>query len=76
VVPTAAVFINPETQKHYVFTIGSDSKSHRRTIEIGIRDAAEVEVLAGLEEGTTVITSGGYALSDGLPMRVTPSGDW
>jgi len=73
VIPASAVFINPETQKHYVFTIGPDSKSHRQIVEVGIRDASGVEVLADLAEGTMVITSGGYALSDGLPVRVAAS---
>jgi multidrug efflux pump subunit AcrA (membrane-fusion protein) len=75
VVPASAVFINPETQKHYVFTIGPDGKSHRQAVEVGIRDASDVEVLSGLAERTRVITSGGYALSDGLRVRVAASGD-
>lgn len=74
VIPAASIFINPETQSYYVFTIGADNKCHRRTIEVGIRDASNVEVLAGLAEGATVITSGGYALADGLPVRLASPG--
>jgi RND family efflux transporter MFP subunit len=69
-IPAGAVFVNPENQTHYVFTVGADRKAHRQTIEVGIQQPSEVEILDGLRAGTMVITSGGYALSDGLRVRI------
>lgn len=69
VIPIAALFVNPETHMNYAFVVGKDRQAHRRPIEIGIRDQARAQVLGGLGAGETVITSGGYALSDGLTVR-------
>jgi cobalt-zinc-cadmium efflux system membrane fusion protein len=66
VVPVAALFVNPETQADYVFVFGSDGRAHRRPVAIGIRDRQQAEIRSGLNSGEVVITSGGYALSDGL----------
>jgi len=40
-------------------------------VATGIRTPAEVQVTQGLKPGDLVITSGGYALSDGLEVRAT-----
>ena len=40
------------------YVLGEDRVARRRAIEIGARSLAAVEVLAGLEEGETVIVSG------------------
>jgi multidrug efflux pump subunit AcrA (membrane-fusion protein) len=69
VVPATSLFTNPETHVDYVFVFGSDGRAHRRPVTIGIRDPQRVEVLHGLSSGESVITSGGYALSDGLAVR-------
>jgi multidrug efflux pump subunit AcrA (membrane-fusion protein) len=71
VIPVAALFINPETRTNYVFVVGKDGRAHRRRIAIGIRDQTRAQALSGLDAGETVITSGGYALADGLTVRTT-----
>jgi multidrug efflux pump subunit AcrA (membrane-fusion protein) len=68
-IPLAAIFVNPESHTDYVFVAGRDGRAHRRTVVIGIRDRKLAEVTSGLREGETVITSGGYALADGLTVR-------
>lgn len=66
VIPEAAVFEDAERGGSYVFVAGRDGRAHRRAVTIGIRSPPRVEVTAGLAPGQRVITSGGYALSDGL----------
>lgn len=69
VIPATAVFEDPEQNSYHVFVVGADHKAHRTTIKIGLRNAQRAEVTAGLAAGQRVITSGGYALSDGLMVR-------
>ncbi|MGH7985684.1 MAG: efflux RND transporter periplasmic adaptor subunit [Candidatus Binataceae bacterium] len=70
VIPEAALFQDSATNQFYVFVAGADGLAHRRTITLGIRNQREAQVTAGLKRGEIVITSGGYALSDGLRVRV------
>jgi pyruvate/2-oxoglutarate dehydrogenase complex dihydrolipoamide acyltransferase (E2) component len=74
VIPAAALFEDAERHNSYVFTVGADSRAHRTVVRTGIRNPSEVQVTQGLKPGDLVITSGGYALSDGLEVRasVTP----
>jgi multidrug efflux pump subunit AcrA (membrane-fusion protein) len=74
VIPAAALFEDAERHNSYVFTVGADSRAHRTVVATGIRNPSEVQVTQGLKPGDLVITSGGYALSDGLEVRasVTP----
>jgi len=69
VIPRAALFVNPADDTNYVFVAGADGRAHRRVIVTGLREATRVQVLRGLGAGELVITSGGYALSDGLAVR-------
>ncbi len=70
VIPAPALFQNAANDSFYVFVAGPDGKAHRTTITIGIRNLKEVQVTSGLRPGQLVITSGGYALSDGLAVKV------
>jgi multidrug efflux pump subunit AcrA (membrane-fusion protein) len=69
VIPAAALFQDAVHNTYYVFTVGPDGRAHRAAVVPGIRGATEVQVTQGLKAGDTVITSGGYALSDGLRVR-------
>ncbi|MCL5044091.1 MAG: efflux RND transporter periplasmic adaptor subunit [Deltaproteobacteria bacterium] len=70
VVPVAALFQDAASGGYYVFTVGADGRAHRASVRVGMRSGALVQVLDGLKAGETVITSGGYALSDGLRVWV------
>jgi multidrug efflux pump subunit AcrA (membrane-fusion protein) len=74
VIPAAALFQDAEHNNFYVFTVGADGRAHRTIVVTGIHASNEVQVTQGLKPGELVITSGGYALSDGLRVRasVTP----
>jgi multidrug efflux pump subunit AcrA (membrane-fusion protein) len=75
VAPAAALFQDAEHNNSYVFTVGADNRAHRTIVVTGIRTPAEVQITRGLGPADLVITSGGYALSDGLEVRptVTPA---
>ena len=70
VIPSAALFQDPGADKYHVFVIGADDRAHRTQVTLGLRDPERVQVIAGVKAGEEVVTSGGYALSDGLEVRV------
>lgn len=70
VVPAAALFQDQGADHYHVFVIGADGRAHRTDIKVGLRDRDLVQVTAGIKAGDVVVTSGGYALSDGLGVRV------
>jgi multidrug efflux pump subunit AcrA (membrane-fusion protein) len=70
VVPVAALFQDQGVDRYHVFVIGQDGKAHRTDIKVGLRDQDHVQVTEGIKAGDLVVTSGGYALSDGLGVRV------
>jgi multidrug efflux pump subunit AcrA (membrane-fusion protein) len=70
-IASAALFENAADNTFYVFVAGADGKAHRTAVTLGIRNPAEVQITSGLKPGQLVITSGGYALSDGLKVKVT-----
>jgi RND family efflux transporter MFP subunit len=71
VIPAAALFEDAANDTFYVFVARPDGKAHRTRVKPGIRDPNEVQIISGLTPGQLVITSGGYALSDGLSVKVT-----
>ncbi len=74
VIPAAAIFQDAANGTSHVFVVGPDGRAHRTAVTIGIHNLERVQITRGLEPGQTVITSGGYALSDGLAVRPVPSG--
>jgi membrane fusion protein, multidrug efflux system len=70
VVPAAALFQDQGVDRYHVFVIGSDGRAHKRDIKVGLRDGDLVQATDGIKVGDVVVTSGGYALSDGLGVRV------
>ena len=70
VVPAAALFQDPGVERYHVFVVGADGRAHRTDVKVGLRDRDRVQVTAGVKAGDLVVTSGGYAVSDGLGVRV------
>ena len=70
VVPAAALFQDQGVDRYHVFVIGSDGRAHKTNIKVGLRDGDLVQVTDGIKRGDVVVTSGGYALSDGLGVHV------
>jgi multidrug efflux pump subunit AcrA (membrane-fusion protein) len=71
VIPRAALFEDALRDNYYVFIAGSDGRAHRSAVTTGIRGADEVQVTSGVKAGDLVITTGGYALAEGLKISVT-----
>ncbi len=71
VIPSAALFEDAANNTFYVFVAGPDGKAHRTKVTVGIRSSSAAQITSGLAPGQLVITSGGYALSDGLQVKVT-----
>jgi multidrug efflux pump subunit AcrA (membrane-fusion protein) len=69
VIPGAALFQDDNGTFH-VFIVGKDGRAHRVPVTIGIRNQDQAQVISGVALGDLVITSGGYALSDGLKVTV------
>lgn len=49
--------------------VAEHGTAHLRTIEIGARSDARIEVVAGLDAGAEVVAEGAYGLADGAPIR-------
>ena len=71
VIPAAALFEDAADNRFYVFVAGEDGRMHRKTVTVGIRSPTEVQITSGVRDGQIVITSGGYALSDGVKVKVS-----
>jgi len=69
-IPSTALFQDIGENRYHVFVVGADGLAHRVDVTIGIRDKRMAQVLSGLKAGDQVITSGGYALSDGLRVQI------
>lgn len=75
VVPTTAL-LNSDEGGQKVIVIDKDSVAHERKINVGVRQGARVQILAGVNEGDRVVTSGGLGLEDDAKVSVeTPKED-
>jgi HlyD family secretion protein len=69
VVPRAAVFKSPEGED-YVMVAGADGKAHQANVKVGIRNKDFAEITSGVDQGSSIITVGGYALPDNTKITV------
>ncbi|GAB4234643.1 MAG: efflux RND transporter periplasmic adaptor subunit [Acidobacteriota bacterium] len=67
-IPRAALLTRGE--QHGVYLITADMRTAFQPVEIGTIEGDLVEVLSGLEEGTTVVTTGAQILNDGDLVRI------
>jgi multidrug efflux pump subunit AcrA (membrane-fusion protein) len=70
VVPAAAVFKNAEGGTDYVVLAGSDQKAHWKTVQVGVRNSEDAQIVSGVKEGDPIVSSGGYALPDNTKIKV------
>jgi membrane fusion protein (multidrug efflux system) len=70
VVPESALFQDLGENRYHVFVIGADGRAHRTPVKVGIRADGRAQIVSGLAAGAIVATSGGYALSDGLAVKI------
>jgi HlyD family secretion protein len=69
VIPATALLPSDEGGVQ-VMVVGSDSTAHEKKVDLGAREADQVQVLKGLEVGEKVITGGGVGLDDGAKVRI------
>jgi membrane fusion protein (multidrug efflux system) len=66
--PTESVI--PELDGHKVF-LKKDGKVNPVSVEVGIRTDREIQILSGVKEADTVLTSGSLQVRPGQPITVT-----
>ncbi len=71
-IPTEAVIPEEGAQKVFVYRNGM---AESVKIETGIRKNTEIQVLHGLQEGDTLITSGVMLIRPGAPVKIESLGD-
>lgn len=72
-VPEEAVFA--EGDANYVFLITTDSTVERRGVQLGVRQAGRVEIVAGLVAGDTIVRTGHQKLFPGAKVTATSAAD-
>lgn len=66
-VPASAIVSGAGGQAVFVI---QDNHATRRTVQTGLTSEGRVEILAGLEEGDTIVVTGSNTLRDGAEVRV------
>ncbi len=70
VVPAGAVFKNAEGGTDYVVLAGSDQKAHWKTVQVGVRNTEDAQIVSGIKEGDPIVSSSGYALPDNTKIKI------
>lgn len=70
-VPLAALI---DSGRNSVFVVTPENTIERRAVETGVDDGNYVEILSGVKEGETVITSAAEGLETGMKVTVTLTG--
>jgi len=73
-IPSAAILTAQDGTKS-VMVVGTDGAAHRKPVTLGLQDAEDVQISAGLVPGDLVITGGAYGLDDGAKVKVGPAAD-
>ena len=73
-IPASALFQDAGADHYHVYVVGHDGRTHRTAVTLGLREGDRVQVTKGVAANDLVVTSGGYALSDGLQVRVAQAG--
>jgi RND family efflux transporter MFP subunit len=63
-VPAAAVV--PDGDEYRVFVVDTASVAHARTVEVGARRDARIEITSGLKAGERIVSDGAYQVDDGV----------
>lgn len=69
-VPTDAIQTGPDGASKFVMVIAPDSTAHKKAVTLGIQTADEVQVLSGVSQADTVISTGGYGLDENTKVKI------
>ena len=64
-----------DSNRNAVFVVTKENTLERRKVKTGIDDGNYIEIISGLGEGETVVTSAAEGLEDGMKVTVTLTGD-
>jgi membrane fusion protein (multidrug efflux system) len=73
-IPTAAVLPNDEGET-IVLIVDDKNIAHEKVVQVGLREPGMVQIIAGLEVGQRVISSGGLGLEDKSKVRIMKPGE-
>lgn len=73
-VPAEAILFTSETRRtgHALAFVAEGDRAVQRTVRVGVRQADQLEILAGLTEGETLVVEGSHFLRDGNPISALP----
>jgi RND family efflux transporter MFP subunit len=74
VIPTAAVLPNDEGET-IVLIVDDKNIAHEKVVQVGLREPDMVQIIAGLDVGQRVISSGGLGLEDKSKVRIMKPGE-
>jgi len=69
VIPAASL-LTAEDGATSVMLAGSDNRAHQKTVEVGVRQSDDVQILEGVQAGDRVVASGAYGLPDNTKIKV------
>jgi membrane fusion protein (multidrug efflux system) len=72
-VPDAAIVYNPYGSAVFVVSPSNPPTVHQTLVKTGLARGDQVQVLAGLKPGETIVTSGQIKLHDGSPITINNS---
>jgi HlyD family secretion protein len=73
-VPSAAILPNDEGET-IVLVVDDKDIAHEKVVQIGLREPEMVQIVAGVDLGQRVVTSGGLGLEDKSKVRVMKPGE-
>jgi HlyD family secretion protein len=73
-IPASSILTTQDGSKS-VMVVGADGTAHRKVVTLGLQDAEDVQITAGLVPSDLVITGGAYGLDDGTKVKVGAAQD-
>ena len=73
-IPASSILTAQDGTKS-VMVVGADGAAHRKPVTLGLQDAEDVQITAGLAPSDLVITGGAYGLDDGAKVKVGAATD-
>jgi HlyD family secretion protein len=69
VIPAASL-LTAEDGATSVMLAGSDNRAHQKTVEVGVRQGEQAQIVEGVQAGDRVVATGAYGLPDNTKIKV------
>jgi len=73
VIPAEAILPAADASNE-VLVVTADSVAHERKVKVGVKNEGKVQILDGIGDGDTVVTTGGVGVQDGAKVKVGAGG--